>query len=120
MVSYRTFRCRSSTMLQFRLRSIQRPITVIAGEELPILSSPMLLGPPSEVFHCRARAEECARKADEAFTEEMREEFLRLRQSWLNLARSYEFAERLLGFSKDNKRRRAEIYGIGDRDPLSE
>jgi hypothetical protein len=64
-----------------------------------------------EVRACHAHADECARKAEDAFTEDMRQDFLRLRQSWLKLASSYEFAERLLDFSKDNNRRRAEFYG---------
>ncbi len=37
-------------------------------------------------------------------------DFLRIEQSWLSLARSYEFGERLLAFSRENHRRRAEFY----------
>ena len=40
-------------------------------------------------------------------------------QIWLTLAHSYEFAEGLLNFSKENKRRRAEFYGgdVGTKRP---
>ena len=61
-----------------------------------------------EVSYCLARADACGRKAE--VSEETREVFLRLRQSWLALARSYEFGERLVDFSKENRRRRNEFY----------
>ena len=64
-----------------------------------------------EIRECYAHAEECARKAKEVTVEELRNDFLRRQQSWLALARSYEFAERLLDFTKENSRRRAEFYG---------
>lgn len=64
-----------------------------------------------DVAECYARAEDCQRKAEQAFTADTQQDFLRLQQSWLNLARSYEFAERPLAFSKENNRRRVEIYG---------
>jgi hypothetical protein len=35
-----------------------------------------------------------------------------IHQSWLTLARSYEFGERLVDFSRENDRRRREIYGL--------
>ena len=56
-----------------------------------------------------AQADDCARKATEAVTEQSQNDYLRNQQSWLALAHSYEFAERLLDFFK-NKRRRAEFY----------
>jgi hypothetical protein len=59
-----------------------------------------------EIASCYAHAEACKRKADSALTDERREDFLRLQQSWLTLARSYEFAERLLDFTNENKRNR--------------
>jgi hypothetical protein len=57
-----------------------------------------------EVRECYARAEECARKAKNAFSEDMRDDFLRLEQSWLTLARSFEFAGRLVDFTRQNSR----------------
>jgi hypothetical protein len=64
-----------------------------------------------EVSDCYAQADDCAHKAREAVTEQSRNDYLRAQQRWLTLAHSYEFAERLLDFSNENKRRRAEFYG---------
>jgi hypothetical protein len=63
---------------------------------------PMLKSLSKEIRDCHARAEACEDKARRAFTEEMREDFLQLRDSWLKLARSYEFTEQLLDFSREN------------------
>jgi hypothetical protein len=71
----------------------------------------MLLKLSDQVRECYARAEECGRKAEDAFTEALRQDMLRLQASWLNLARSYEFAERLLDFSNEKKHRREKSYG---------
>jgi hypothetical protein len=49
---------------------------------------------------CRARADECERKAKTAMTDEQREAYLWVAQDWLTLARGYEFADRLLGLSR--------------------
>jgi DNA-binding NarL/FixJ family response regulator len=68
-----------------------------------------------EVSDCYAHAEDCASKAAEACTQQHREALLRLKQSWLNLALSYEFAERLQDFAKENSRRRLEFYGNDQR-----
>jgi hypothetical protein len=46
----------------------------------------MLQGLSKEIRDCYARAEACARKAEQSFSEEMRADFLRLEQSWLTLA----------------------------------
>ena len=43
-----------------------------------------------EMRDCYAHAKACARKAEDALTEEGLADFLRLEQSWLALARSYE------------------------------
>jgi hypothetical protein len=69
-----------------------------------------------EVSDCYAHAEEAGRKAKETSSEELRKDYLRAQQSWLTLAHGYEFAERLLDFSKENERRRAEFYGSDWRD----
>jgi hypothetical protein len=49
-----------------------------------------------EIAECREHAAYCARKAQGARADEMREDFLRLEKNWLQLARSYEFAQALL------------------------
>lgn len=45
------------------------------------------------IAECRAHAADCLRKAESMREQETREDFLRLEQSWLRLARSYEFAQ---------------------------
>jgi hypothetical protein len=66
----------------------------------------MLQNLSEEVRACYTRAEECARKAETALSDEMRADFLRLERSWLNLARSYQFAQQLLAFTNEVKRRK--------------
>jgi hypothetical protein len=61
-----------------------------------------------EIRDCYARAAHCDEKAKSSFTPEMRADFLRLRDSWLKLARSYEFAEQLRDFSRETERKRAQ------------
>jgi hypothetical protein len=61
-----------------------------------------------EIEECRRHAAHCANKAKLAQQAEAREDFLRLEKSWLQLARSYEFAQGLLagapeGSPQDNK-----------------
>ncbi|MFY9692170.1 MAG: hypothetical protein WA776_16340 [Xanthobacteraceae bacterium] len=56
----------------------------------------------TEIDECREHAAHCARMAMTVGAEEVREDFLRLEQSWLQLARSYEFARRMMGDSKPN------------------
>ena len=60
-----------------------------------------------EISECYAHADDCARKAAEASSEELRDDFLRLQRSWLNLAHSYEFTERLTAFTRENERNRS-------------
>jgi hypothetical protein len=63
-----------------------------------------------EVSECHARAEECARKPDRASSEELRQDYLTLRRSWLSLASSFELGKRLISFSQENQRRRHEFF----------
>jgi hypothetical protein len=59
-----------------------------------------------EVRECYQRAEVCARRAQTAFDEETRRDFRALEESWLKLAHSYEFAEQILAFTSESKRKR--------------
>jgi hypothetical protein len=59
----------------------------------------MLQNLSQDVRDCYRRAEDCAEKARGAATEELREDFLRLEKSWLTLAHSYEFTDRLSAFN---------------------
>src|SRR5690242_13191939 len=63
----------------------------------------------SEVRDCYARAEDCALRAAETTTDKARDDFLRLEQHWLTLARSLQFVERLRLFTADNNRRRGAL-----------
>jgi len=58
-----------------------------------------------EQRNCLAKAEEYARKVAGATTEQERLQYRRLEQSYLTLAQSYEFSERLLDFTKENSRK---------------
>ena len=49
-----------------------------------------------EIQECLDHAALCARKAENVTSAEAREDFLKLQQSWLQLARSYEFTQRLM------------------------
>jgi hypothetical protein len=71
----------------------------------------MLRNLSNEVRYCYAHANACASKAAMARDEERRKSYLRLQERWLILAQSYAFEERLLDFSKENQRKRAEFYG---------
>jgi hypothetical protein len=71
----------------------------------------MLKSLSKEVRGCYAHAEACARKAENAFNEEMRADFLSLEQSWLTLARSYEFAAQLLDYTNEARRVRDKWRG---------
>ena len=57
------------------------------------------------------RAEACARKAENASSEELRDDYLTLQRRWLSLASSFELGERLVDFSKTNNRRREQFFG---------
>jgi hypothetical protein len=70
------------------------------------VGSQMLRKLGDEVRACYAHADDCAHRAQGAHNDGMREGFLRLQKSWLTLARSYEFAEQLLDFPKENTRNR--------------
>jgi hypothetical protein len=63
-----------------------------------------------EVSECHARAEECARKAERASSEELRHDYLTLQRGWLALASSFELGNRLISFSQENQRRRDEFF----------
>jgi hypothetical protein len=59
-----------------------------------------------DVRDCYRHAEDCAEKARDAATPQLRSDFLRLEKAWLMLARSYEFTGRLSAFNNDASRNR--------------
>jgi hypothetical protein len=50
-----------------------------------------------EIEECRAHAAHCARQAKNTACPDIREDFCRLEQNWLQLARSYEVAQQIVG-----------------------
>jgi hypothetical protein len=68
--------------------------------------------PNDQVRACLAHADECARKAEKAASNEIRDDYLRLQGYWLNLADSYESADRVLNSTNEHDReRRAFLKG---------
>jgi hypothetical protein len=70
----------------------------------------------NEIAGCHAHAETCVRKAAEAASDRERDDYLRLQQCWLSLARSREVGERLDDFLKKNARRQAEFDRVSHRE----
>ncbi len=58
-----------------------------------------------EVANCYSHADNCGRRAKAAPTDELRQDFLLLKESWLTLAQSYQFGARLNDFALENRRR---------------
>jgi hypothetical protein len=56
-----------------------------------------------EVRECLHHAEDCARKAAAQIDPKLKQDFLQLERSWLSLARSYGFTERLTTFSGEKE-----------------
>jgi len=67
----------------------------------------MPLSLTKEIEDCRAHAARCANQARTAAGQDIREDFLRLEQNWLQLARSYEIAQRIIGAGANESGRRA-------------
>jgi hypothetical protein len=59
----------------------------------------MLQNLSEEIRECLRRAEECGRLSKTALNPSAIKDYLDMEQRWLNLARSYEFAERLPNFT---------------------
>ena len=54
-----------------------------------------------QILECYERAGHCARKAARQPNPLLQQNYLRLKELWLNLARSYEFTQRAADFSND-------------------
>ena len=64
----------------------------------------MLKNLSEEIRECYRHAENCARKATAQTDPQLKQDFLDLERSWLFLARSYDFTERLTHLSDETKR----------------
>ena len=60
-----------------------------------------------EIEDCQAHAAHCAHQAHDAACPNIRQDFLRLEQSWLQLARSYEVAQQILAAGANGSRHRS-------------
>jgi hypothetical protein len=58
-----------------------------------------------EIEECRAHAAHCARQAKSTACPDIREDFRRLEQNWLQLARSYEVAQQIVSPSTQSDNR---------------
>src|SRR5215831_21137568 len=61
----------------------------------------MLNNLSEQILDCFRHAEDCARKAAEQTDPNLKQDFLELEESWLFLARSFEYNERLSDFSDE-------------------
>ncbi len=77
---------------------------------MKLISCTMLRTLSDKIAECQAHAETCARKAAEAPTDKVRDDYLRLQQHWLTLARSYDLEERLDDFSKERDRHQYRLF----------
>ena len=66
----------------------------------------MLQNLSEEIRECLLHAEECKRRAKTALSADAIKDYLEMEERWLNLARSYEFAERLSRFVEPSGARR--------------
>jgi hypothetical protein len=67
----------------------------------------MLQNLSEEIRECLVHAEECKRLSKIALTPSAIKDYLEMEHRWLNLARSYEFAERVSNFTATPFSRRA-------------
>jgi hypothetical protein len=76
----------------------------------------MLNNLSEQIRDCLEHAEACAQKAAaQPDGSQLRQDFLNMEQSWLALARSYDFTRRLGDFSGEAKRRADNLYSGGQR-----
>jgi hypothetical protein len=66
----------------------------------------MLKKVTDEIADCHRHAAECREKAEKTTDPEMKRDLLALERSWLFLASSYEFSERLSDFTDEADRRK--------------
>jgi hypothetical protein len=71
-----------------------------------------------EIAECYQHAVECRRRADASSDPGSRQDFQDMEQRWLQLAHSYEFAERLSNFTEPFRRRKNQQGGHRKRPAL--
>ena len=65
----------------------------------------MLRKVSDQVAWCYQRASECRAKANDAFNEAARQEYMDMEHRWIMLARSYELSERVTDYTNEVARR---------------
>ena len=65
----------------------------------------MLQNLSKQVRECLQHAEDCAHRAKVEPDPNLQRDYIMMERRWLNLARSYQFAEQLETFSAHNKKR---------------
>jgi len=65
----------------------------------------MPLSLTKEIEDCQAHAAHCAGRARIAACPDIREDFLRLEQNWLQLARSYQIAQQIVTVGRNGSER---------------
>ena len=71
-----------------------------------------------EIQECYSHADQCRQRAEKAFAEKARQEFLDMEQRWLSLARSYAFAEQLSNYVEPFRNRNRKLPSL-DANPAS-
>jgi hypothetical protein len=82
----------------------QQEVTPSRLMKLGALGRVVLQKVSADVRECYQHADECRRWAEQAFTPKDRTDFLEMEARWLSLARNYEFAEQLSGFTRGHRR----------------
>jgi hypothetical protein len=71
-----------------------------------------------DIQDCYSHADGCRQRAEKAFTEKARQEFIDMERRWLSLAHSYEFAEELSNYVEPFRNRNRERPSL-DANPAS-
>ena len=67
---------------------------------MPNADNPVVQAAHHQAARCHQRASECRAKAEDAFDEAAKQEYLDMEHRWLTLARSYEHTERIQDYLK--------------------
>ena len=79
----------------------ERPVAL---PPVTIMGDAMLQKLTEEIAECYRRASEARERANSAGDQATKQDFVDMEGRWLSLAHSYEFAERLSGFTDEAKR----------------
>jgi len=66
---------------------------------MPNADNPVVQAAHHQAARCHQRASECRAKAEDAFDEAAKQDYLDMEHRWLMLARSYELSERITDYT---------------------